>query len=58
MEMNSRYSPPLAGRSESSNLIESRWVGPCKAGQRPGDMVMGNGMKMNVLDMMKGAPKK
>ena len=58
MEMNSRYSPPLAGRTEANTLIESRWVGPCKAGQRPGDMVMGNGMKMNVLDMMKGAPKK
>lgn len=58
MEMSSRYNPPLGGRSEANTLIETRWVGPCKAGQKPGDMVMGNGMKMNVLDMMGAQPKK
>ena len=25
---------------------------------KPGDMMMGNGMKMNVLDMMGGQPKR
>ena len=33
---------------------------PCAADQKPGDMVMSNGMKMNILDMQKmglpGAP--
>ncbi len=31
--------------------IEAKWLGPCKAGQKPGDIMMANGMKLNVLDM-------
>ena len=50
-EIKSSYSPPLAGRSEGSAIIETRWVGPCKADQKPGDMIMANGMKMNIVDM-------
>ena len=30
----------------------AKWLGPCAAGQKPGDIVMG-GLKMNILDMMK-----
>jgi hypothetical protein len=30
---------------------EAKWLGPCKAGQKPGDMIMANGFKMNVLNM-------
>jgi hypothetical protein len=30
-----------------------RWLGPCKADQRPGDMILANGMKMNILELMK-----
>jgi hypothetical protein len=26
------------------------WQGPCKPGMRGGDVIMGNGMKMNMLD--------
>jgi hypothetical protein len=31
--------------------IEAKYLGPCKAGQKPGDMIMANGFKMNVLSM-------
>jgi hypothetical protein len=58
MESRSTYSPPLMGRTEGTSLMEAKWVGPCKPGQKPGDMVMSNGMKMNVLDMMNGHGKK
>ena len=58
MESKSTYSPPLMGRAEGTSAMEARWVGPCKADQKPGDMVMPNGMKMNVLDMMKNRPKR
>ena len=58
MESRSTYSPPLMGRTEGTSLMEAKWIGPCKAGQKPGDMVMSNGMKMNVLDMMSGRGKK
>lgn len=57
MESKSTYSPPLMGRAEGSAVIEAKWIGPCKAGQKPGDMIMSNGMKMNVLEMA-GARKK
>jgi len=58
MESRSTYSPPLMGRTEGTSLMEAKWIGPCKADQKPGDMVMPNGMKMNVLDMMKNRPPK
>ena len=40
--------------AETSMTIEAKWMGPCKADQKPGDMIMGNGMKMNINDMSKG----
>ncbi|WP_295976986.1 DUF3617 family protein [uncultured Variovorax sp.] len=58
MESKSAYSPPLMGRAEGTSTMEARWLGPCKADQKPGDMVMSNGMKMNVLDMMKNGPRR
>lgn len=30
--------------------FEGRWLGPCKPGQRPGDMVLPNGVTVNVVD--------
>lgn len=58
MESKSTYNPPLMGRAEGTSAMEARWIGPCKADQKPGDMVMPNGMKMNVLDMMNNRPKR
>ena len=58
MESKSTYSPPLMGRAEGTSAMEARWLGPCKSDQKPGDMVMPNGMKMNVLDMMKNGPRR
>ncbi|RST47416.1 DUF3617 domain-containing protein [Variovorax sp. DXTD-1] len=57
MESKSTYSPRLMGRAEGSAVIEAKWIGPCKAGQKPGDMIMSNGMKMNVLEMAGGRKK-
>jgi hypothetical protein len=34
--------------------IEAKWLGACKAGQKPGDIIMANGFKMNVLNMPTG----
>jgi Protein of unknown function (DUF3617) len=42
--------------AETSMTIEAAWAGPCKADQKPGDIMMANGMKMNVNDMQKGGP--
>jgi hypothetical protein len=47
---------PVAGIPASSSMtIDAKWVGACKADQKPGDMIMG-GRKVNVRDMQKTAP--
>jgi hypothetical protein len=33
--------------------MEAKWLGPCAADQKPGDIIMGNGMKINVPEMQK-----
>jgi len=35
-------------------VLEAKWLGPCAADQKPGDTIMSNGIKMNLLNMQKG----
>ena len=51
MDMQSQFSPPIAGKSQSHILQDAKWVGPCPAGMKPGDMMI-NGMKINMLGEM------
>ena len=34
----------------TQTTVEAKWLGPCKADQKPGDVTMENGVKMNILD--------
>lgn len=43
-----------AGMPARTMNIAAKWLGPCAADQKPGDIVMPNGAKMNILDMKKG----
>jgi Protein of unknown function (DUF3617) len=52
MEIHTRYDPPMAGLTEGTTIMEGKWIGACKPGQRPGDMTMPGGMTMNIYDMM------
>jgi len=36
-------------------VFEGRWLGACQAGQRPGDMVLPNGVTVNVVDDLQRA---
>lgn len=36
--------------------INGKWLGPCTGEQKPGDMIFGNGRKMNLLEMMAHPP--
>jgi hypothetical protein len=45
--------PGMTPGGETKMTIEAKHVGPCQAGQKPGDIMMSNGMKMNVLDLQK-----
>lgn len=35
-EGTSSYSPPLFGQAKAVTITDSKWVGPCKPGQKPG----------------------
>jgi len=41
-EMHMTYEPPLHGMSKSDMTLTATWLGPCKQGQKPGDIVMPN----------------
>ena len=59
MKMTSKRAggPPVPGMpAETRMTIEAKWTGACKSDQKPGDVIMPNGMKMNVGDLQKGMP--
>ena len=47
------YEPAVLGTSEQKMTISARWLGPCEAGQEPGDVILPGGMKMNIYSMEK-----
>jgi len=49
---NDRGGPSSLPR-DSATTVEAKWLGPCKADQKPGDIMMPGGMKMNILDLEK-----
>jgi hypothetical protein len=56
-DMNTRFSPPMHGMSESKMTLDAKWLGPCKPGQKPGDVTMpnmgGGTMDPKFQEMMK-----
>jgi hypothetical protein len=44
---------PAATTGDHVTTIEAKWLGACKPDQKPGDIVMPGGMKMNIHDMDK-----
>src|SRR5260370_41021639 len=44
---------PAGAPRDTTTTIESKWLGACKADQKPGDIVMPGGFKMNVKDAQK-----
>ncbi|MCA6122406.1 hypothetical protein J6500_10960 [Bradyrhizobium sp. WSM 1704] len=41
------------GSRDATMTVEAKWLGACKSDQKPGDIIMPGGMKMNVKDMDK-----
>ncbi len=40
---------------EMTMTMEGRWLGPCTADQKPGDVIMSNGVKINLPEIEKKA---
>ncbi len=55
-EINTTYAPPMQGMKSSKQTMEAKWLGPCKPGQKPGDVIMPGMGSMNIKDMMKNLP--
>ncbi len=49
VESKSTFDPPVKGKSEGSTVMEAKWTGPCKANQKPGDVILPNGAKVSSL---------
>jgi hypothetical protein len=55
----SAYTMTVTSQSEDlpggkmTMAMEARWLGPCAADQQPGDIIMGNGAKINIPEMQK-----
>lgn len=59
-EIHTAYEPPMHGLSKSDMVLTAKWLGPCKPGQKAGDVTMPNmqnipGMpkSINMEDLMK-----
>lgn len=63
--LDSAYTMTMAAESDvvpggkMSMTTTGKYLGACAADQKPGDMILGNGIKMNILEMKKlqGAPQ-
>ncbi|MGH6709161.1 MAG: DUF3617 domain-containing protein [Bradyrhizobium sp.] len=44
---------PAGAARDSTTTIQAKWLGACKPDQKPGDIIMPGGMKMNIKDMQK-----
>ena len=58
-DIHSTYSPPMMGMKEAKQTLEAKWLGACKAGQKPDDVIMPGmpGGGFNMDEMMKKMPK-
>jgi Protein of unknown function (DUF3617) len=58
----SAYTMTVTSQSEAAPgdtmtmRMEAKWLGPCAADQKPGDMIFGNGFKANILDAQRYHP--
>jgi hypothetical protein len=60
-DFNSAYTVKSAAHSDKgaggvhdvTSTIEAKWLGECKPGQKPGDIVMPGGFKLNIKDAEK-----
>jgi hypothetical protein len=60
--LDSAYTMKVAAEGEllpggkMTMTMEGKWLGACASDQRPGDVVMSNGVKINLSDLQKRGP--
>jgi hypothetical protein len=59
--LDSKYTMTMSGQgsgksaSKKTLTLYAEWLGPCGANQKPGDVIMPNGVKINLLSAERGA---
>jgi hypothetical protein len=55
VDIKTHFDPPKFGHSDVTITQDAKWVGDCPADMKPGDFVMGHGIKINIktITMMK-----
>jgi hypothetical protein len=48
--------PGAPADGKSNMTIEAKWISACKPDQKPGDMIMADGRKINIVDMQNMIP--
>jgi hypothetical protein len=56
-EVKTTFEPALFGMGESVTTFKAKYAGPCPADMKVGDMLMPNGMKMNVEQAKESAKR-
>jgi hypothetical protein len=56
-DMKMTFDPPMAGVAEMNMKMNGRWVGACKPGMKPGDVVMEGLPRLNALEIDKPQPR-
>ena len=54
-DIRTSYNPPMHGMKDMQMSITAKWLGPCRPGQKPGEIVMPGGMKINPQDYQQRA---
>jgi Protein of unknown function (DUF3617) len=56
-DINTTFNPPMMGHASAVVAQDAKWTGACPADMKPGDMVMPDGTKMNIMSVMNGPRK-
>ena len=51
------FDPPFGGMATADTVIEGRYVGACRPGQKPGDLTTAAGQTMNIRQIQQGLKK-
>ena len=57
IQMHSHFEPALFGKTESNSTQSGKWVGPCPADLKPGEMVSPNGVRINLNTVLESKPQ-
>jgi hypothetical protein len=54
-DIKTHFDPAVLGKTDEAMTQDGTWSGPCPADMKPGDLVLANGIKINVktLNMLK-----